>query len=156
MKLNVDESGEYVVGRIFDAQFCLQIPIDHLESGDYIEFYRQGMRCRRVKSVHKGRKHNYVQFYPCRACPFKNQRINLKDIDKAWRPQPTLELWEGLGGENYKKNRVQVSRPWTVGRHPQGRREQRVLPKVQEAQAQAESFEVAGDPPRHLRKSRRK
>jgi hypothetical protein len=89
-----DESGTFKVGRIFGGQFCLQISIEEIQRGDYIEFYKQGNRCRRVKAVHRGRKHNYAQFEPCRANPFKSQKINLKDINKVWRPQAELVLWK--------------------------------------------------------------
>ena len=89
-----DESGTFKVGRIYGAQLCLQISNEDVERGDYIEFYRRGQRCRRVKDVHRGRKHNYVQFEPCLVNPFKNQKINLKDIRSVWRPQPELVLWK--------------------------------------------------------------
>jgi hypothetical protein len=87
-----DESGTYVAGRIFGGQFCVSVSIEVVREGDYIMFNRQGTRVRRVKSVHRGRKHNYAQFEPCRANPFKSQRINLRDVQSVWRPQPTLEV----------------------------------------------------------------
>lgn len=100
----IEESGTYVTGRIFGGQFCVRVPNDEVREGDYIEFCKQGTRCRRVKSVHRGRKHNYVQFDPSRYNPFKSQRIDMREVTGVWRPQPTLELWEDPeGGKKREK-----------------------------------------------------
>ncbi len=85
MDAGPDESGTFLVGKVCDGKFCTEVPIDDIQQGDYIQFYRQGTRCRCVKDVHRGRKHNYVKFVPFKSTPFKNQRINLKDIQSVWR-----------------------------------------------------------------------
>lgn len=90
-----DQSGEFTPGRIFAGNFCLKVPTDEVLAGDFIEFYRQGMRVRQVKSVHRGRKHNYVQFHPSKYNAFKSQKINIKDIKSVWRIQGELVLWTG-------------------------------------------------------------
>ena len=80
-----DESGSFRVGKVFGGRFCVQVPICTLAAGDFIEFYRDGMRVRRVVEVHRGRKHNYATFERLLANPFRSQKVNLKDIRSAWR-----------------------------------------------------------------------
>ena len=82
-----DQSGETTRCRIFGGKTCQQVPTDEVRAGDYIEFNRRGLRVRLVDTVHRGRKHNYVQFVPSKYNPFKNQRVNLKEVKSVWRQQ---------------------------------------------------------------------
>ena len=89
-----EESGTFTPGRIFGGQLCSQVPVEGVCAGDYIVFVLHGTRTRRVKSVHHGRKHHYVQFEPCKYNAFKKQRINIRDIKSVWRIQGELVLWK--------------------------------------------------------------
>lgn len=86
MDAALTESGLFKVGKIFGGKFCVQVPLEAIQPGDYIEFYRQGTRCRLVKDVHRGRKHNYVQIEPGRYNVFKDQRVKFESISAVWRP----------------------------------------------------------------------
>lgn len=87
MPASPEESGVFTPGKIFEGKFCVQIPIGDVQKGDYIEFYRQGRRTRKVKGVVKTKKHTYVQIEQSKYNPFKNQRVDVKDIYSVWRPQ---------------------------------------------------------------------
>jgi len=94
-----DQSGEFSIGRIFGGQFCMRVPTEYVCPGDYIEFYRQGMRVRQVRTVHRGRKHKFVQFVPSKYNAFRSQKVKLQDIKGVWRIQGELKLWKDPGLE---------------------------------------------------------
>lgn len=87
MDVGPEESGVFTPGKVFEGKFCVQVSIEDMREGDYIEFYRQGFRVRRVKEVHRGRKHSFVQYEPSKYNEFKKQQVSLKDIKAVWRPQ---------------------------------------------------------------------
>ena len=86
MDAALTESGVYMAGKVFGGRLCTRVPLEDIQPGDYIEFYRQGSRCRLVRDVHRGRKHNYVQIEPGKYNVFKDQRVKFESITAVWRP----------------------------------------------------------------------
>ncbi len=61
------------------------IDVADVQIGDYIEFYKEGVRVRRVREVIIGRKRRLVKFDPISVPCFKTQTCLLDDIISAWR-----------------------------------------------------------------------
>lgn len=62
-----------------------RIGVAELQIGDYIEFYKDGVRARRVREVIIGRKRRLVKFDPISVPVFRTQTCLLDDIISAWR-----------------------------------------------------------------------
>jgi hypothetical protein len=56
-----------------------------LQPGDYILFYKEGVRARRVREVIIGRKRRLVKFDPIQTPVFKAQTCQLDEVISAWR-----------------------------------------------------------------------
>lgn len=62
------------------------VSVDEVMPGDYVEFESSGHRIRRVKKVHRGRKHEYVRVEPLpNITVLKNRKIELRSVHKVWR-----------------------------------------------------------------------
>lgn len=73
------------VTKIFGGVPHKRIGAIDVQIGDYIEFYKDGMRVRRVREVIIGRKRRLVKFDPAAVPVFKTQTCLLDDIVSAWR-----------------------------------------------------------------------
>lgn len=71
--------------KVFGGVPHRRIGIAELQAGDYIEFYKDGVRVRRVREVIMGRKRRLVKFDPLSVPVFKTQTCLLDDIVAAWR-----------------------------------------------------------------------
>ena len=74
--------------KLLAGQIHFQIPVAEVTGSDYIEFNRQGLRIRKVKDVHYGRKHQYISFEPLPSVTvFKKRKIHPREVLRAWRKQ---------------------------------------------------------------------
>jgi hypothetical protein len=71
--------------KTFGGVLHRRIDIVELQPGDYIEFYMDGMRVRRVRELVIGRKRRFVKFEPLSVPVFKTQTCQLDNIVYAWR-----------------------------------------------------------------------
>lgn len=71
--------------KVFGGVPHRRVGVAELQAGDYIEFYKDGMRTRRVREVIVGRKRRLVKFEPLATPVFKTQTCLLDDIIAAWR-----------------------------------------------------------------------
>jgi hypothetical protein len=62
-----------------------RIELAELAAGDYITFYKDGVRLRRVREVVIGRKRKTVKFDPAKVAVFKTQTCKLEEVLSAWR-----------------------------------------------------------------------
>lgn len=71
--------------RKFKGRWHEQVSVESVQPGDYIEFFRQGYRVRKVRLVNLGRRHRYVRFEPMKVETFKSYVVNLDEIQGVWR-----------------------------------------------------------------------
>ena len=71
--------------RKFNGRWHDQVSTESVQPGDYIEFYRQGYRVRKVRLVNLGHKHRFIRFEPMKVEAFKSYVVNLDEIQAVWR-----------------------------------------------------------------------
>lgn len=71
--------------KVFGGVAHRRIDAVELQPGDYIIFYKEGVRARRVREVIIGRKRRMVRFDPISTPTFKTQTCQLDDVISAWR-----------------------------------------------------------------------
>lgn len=71
--------------KVFAGVTHRRVGVVEVQVGDYIEFYKDGVRARRVREVLIGRKRRLVKFDPISVPVFKTQTCLLDDIIAAWR-----------------------------------------------------------------------
>lgn len=81
--------------KLLAGHWYIQVPAEQVQSGDWIEFFRQGYRVRQVQEVHLGRKHRYIRLKPASVPTSKNRTLKLEEVVRAWRRDE-----EGLDGRD--------------------------------------------------------
>lgn len=71
--------------KVFAGVAHRRVGVVEVQVGDYIEFYKDGVRVRRVREVLIGRKRRLVKFEPISVPVFRTQTCLLDDIIAAWR-----------------------------------------------------------------------